>query len=138
MSTLSKQELRIIDANINRLKEGIRVVEDIFRYAFDHKSIAIALKELRHEAKLPELYSQLLSSRNSEFDVLKPSTDSEMSRSDLKSSVIANFKRAQEASRVLEEMLKSIDSNKAQSFKNCRYNLYTLEKKSFEVLALNK
>ena len=138
MSTLSKPELRIIDANLNRFKEGIRVVEDIFRYAFDHKDIASSLKQLRHSAKLPSIYLQLLQSRNSEHDVLKPSTASEMSRSDLPSTVIANFKRAQEASRVLEEILKASDTTQAQNFKDARYALYTLEKKAFAVLALDK
>ena len=134
MSTFSSQELRIIDANLNRLKEGIRVAEDIFRYAFDNKEIASALKSIRHLAKLPTLYTQLLQSRNSENDVLKPSTPSEMNRTDMQSTVIANFKRAQEAARVLEEILKRLDSTSAQSFKDARYTLYTIEKTAFTYL----
>lgn len=126
--------LRIVDANLNRFKEGIRVVEDIFRYAYNHKEIAAGLKMLRHNAKLPDIYFTLLESRNSEHDVLRPSTTSEMTRSDLNSTLIANFKRAQEAARVLEEMLKSFDVQSAESFKNSRYNLYTFEKKAFAYL----
>ena len=39
-----------------------------------------------------------------------------------------NFKRTQESSRVLEEILKLYDLEKSQKFKNIRYELYTLEK----------
>jgi len=42
--------LRIIDANTNRLKEGLRVCEDIFRFILNDKNIARQLKEIRHEA----------------------------------------------------------------------------------------
>lgn len=110
------------------------MVEDIFRYAYNHKEIASGLKTLRHDAKLPKLYVLLLESRNSEHDVLRPSTRSEMIRSDINSTLIANFKRSQEAARVLEEMVKSFDVQSAENFKNSRYALYTFEKKAFAYL----
>ena len=69
---LALEELRIIDANLNRLNEGIRVVEDIFRYALNHKEIASSLKELRHNARIDKLYDQLLNSRDVDNDVLRP------------------------------------------------------------------
>ncbi len=34
---IEKNTLRLIDANLNRLREGIRVVEDIFRYVYNDK-----------------------------------------------------------------------------------------------------
>lgn len=51
-----------------------------------------------------------------------------MQRTNLQDIMIANFKRTQESSRVLEEILKLYDLEKSQKFKNIRYELYTLEK----------
>ena len=121
------KEKRLIDANLNRLKEGIRVVEDIFRYILDDKINSKRLKELRHLAKLPN-YQELLDSRDIKNDVLKQTTKSESSRANLNSILIANFKRAQEAARVLEEFCKLISNETSQTFKYIRYELYDIEK----------
>ena len=43
---------RIIDANLNRLREGIRVVEDIFRYIYNDKELSTKLKNLRHLSRV--------------------------------------------------------------------------------------
>ena len=91
---MTKEHLRLLDANLNRLREGIRVVEDIYRYIFNNKKIATQLKTLRHKSRI-ELYHQLLDSRDIQNDVLKTSTSSEQNREDLNSILIANFKRAQ-------------------------------------------
>ncbi|MDR1554469.1 MAG: thiamine-phosphate pyrophosphorylase [Campylobacteraceae bacterium] len=120
--------LRLIDANLNRLREGIRVVEDIRRYCFDDETVAKELKKLRHKARL-EPYLALLKTRDIENDVLKSTTKSESSRKDLLSIQIANLKRAQESARVLEETLKLYDAKEAQNFKEIRYYLYAIEKK---------
>ena len=45
---------RVIDANLNRLKEGLRVVEDVRRYGFDDLALAKKIKTLRHKAKIPQ------------------------------------------------------------------------------------
>jgi thiamine-phosphate pyrophosphorylase len=124
---MTKTNLRLLDANLNRLREGIRVVEDIYRYCFNDKDIASKLKILRHNARIL-LYDELLESRDIENDVLKNSTPSEQKRTDLVSILIANFKRAQESSRVLEEFTKLIDIQISEKFKSIRYELYHLEK----------
>jgi hypothetical protein len=124
---MTKNNLRLIDANLNRLREGIRVVEDIYRYIFNDKEIAGKLKILRHKARI-SFYDDLLDSRDILNDVLKTSTKSEQNRTDLTSILIANYKRAQESSRVLEEFTKLIDINISENFKSIRYDLYQLEK----------
>jgi len=118
--------LRLIDANLNRLREGIRVVEDIFRYVYNDKQTAIKLKELRHLSRL-ENYIELLETRDVKNDVLRASIKSELNRTDLYSILIANFKRAQESSRVLEEFCKLISIKDSENFKYIRYELYNLE-----------
>ncbi|MEA2050479.1 MAG: thiamine-phosphate pyrophosphorylase [Campylobacterota bacterium] len=124
---MTKENLRLLDANLNRLREGIRVVEDIYRYIFNDKQTASQLKNLRHNSRI-DIYNELLNSRDIQNDVLKTSTQSEQNRSDLNSILIANFKRAQESSRVLEEFGKLISSQTSENFKSIRYELYHLEK----------
>jgi phosphoribosylaminoimidazole-succinocarboxamide synthase len=119
--------LRVIDANINRYKEGIRVVEDIYRYIYNDKSISSALKALRH-TKLPLTQKELLENRDSINDVLKTSTKSEQNRKNLESVIIANLKRAEESARVLEELFKLINIETSEKFKSNRYKLYNIEK----------
>jgi len=125
--TLSPELFRVIDANINRLKEGIRVIEDITRYLLNNKELSKKLKTLRHLAKYDNINSLLLH-RDSTNDVLRPTIESELNRTDLQSIVIANFKRAQESSRVLEELFKLQDAKQSETFKSMRYELYSLEK----------
>ncbi len=126
---LSPELFRVIDANLNRLKEGIRVIEDIARYSHNDKSLARKLKSLRHQSKINDLQN-LLASRDSINDVLRPTVESEMHRSDIESIIIANYKRAQESARVLEEMYKIVEPSLSEIFKQIRYELYTLEKEN--------
>ena len=123
---MNENYLRLVDANLNRLREGIRVVEDIFRYIYNDKQTAIKLKELRHKARTNN-YIELLETRDVKNDVLRASIKSEQNRSDLNSILIANFKRAQESSRVLEEFCKLISIKDSENFKYIRYELYNLE-----------
>jgi len=125
--SISKENLRLIDANLNRLREGIRVVEDIYRYIYNDKKTASELKSLRHKSRIA-IYSELLDSRDIQNDVLKKTVESELNRSDLNSILIANFKRAQESSRVLEEFGKLINIETSETFKSIRYGLYHIEK----------
>jgi thiamine-phosphate pyrophosphorylase len=124
---LSPEIYRVIDANLNRLKEGIRVVEDIMRYRDNNKNLSTKLKSLRHKAKVNNL-TELLKYRDSINDVLRTTIKSELNRTDIKSILIANFKRAEESSRVLEELYKLESIENSENFKYIRYELYNLEK----------
>lgn len=117
---------RILDANLNRLREGIRVIEDIARYILEDKNLTLELKTIRHQARIDET-TKLLESRNIKTDVSKNSTKSELERTSLKNTIIANFKRTQESARVLEEILKLDSATLSEKFKNIRYKLYDIE-----------
>ncbi|RDU57932.1 thiamine-phosphate pyrophosphorylase [Helicobacter sp. MIT 99-5507] len=121
---------RILDANLNRLREGIRVVEDITRYSLNSKTLSKRLKELRHKARIN---TDLLHYRDIKNDVSKQSNNSEATRKNLKDISIANFKRSQESARVIEEILK-LDSSLGDYliFKNIRYELYDIEIEYFK------
>ena len=117
---------RVIDANLNRLKEGLRVVEDVRRYGFDDLALAKKIKNLRHKAKIPQ--KEFLKFRDAVNDVLKPSLKEEQIRLNLDDLQTANIKRAQESARVLEECFKLIDVKISEIFKTMRYELYEIEK----------
>jgi len=129
INNIEPKLFRLIDANLNRLKEGIRVIEDINRYLYDNKTISSKLKELRHLAKI-ENYLKILPYRDIQNDVLKASTETEMIRENITSLLLANYKRTQEASRVLEEAFKLLDPLKSEDFKTIRYELYALEQEN--------
>lgn len=125
---------RIIDANLNRAREGIRVAEEVARLYFDDSMLSQKFKSLRHQltrvAKNSFDEKKLLSFRDSEKDVGANSMGGlEKKRADLESIVFANLRRAQEATRVLEEFGKLIKPDSASSFKKIRFRLYTLEQK---------
>ncbi len=132
MTNSSDKTWRLIDANLNRLKEGVRVIEDIARYLNDDTLLASKLKNIRHECKINN-YIDIVKSRDSINDVLKSSTISEMQRADIDSILIANYKRTQESARVLEEVFKILDPTMSDKFKKIRYELYTLEKNNLVI-----
>ncbi len=125
---------RIIDANINRLMEGLRVVEDISRFGLNDKKQAQNIKLIRGKVKvlarlLVGKHLDLISSRDSAGDVGRSlETKSEESRSDIFEIWMSNIKRAQEACRVLEEFFKLEPSVEWKAFKGIRYELYSIEK----------
>lgn len=126
--------LRVIDANVNRCAEGIRVVEELARFSMAEASLVEELKEIRHAVRrlVRELPGLSISHRDSAGDVGKDSaTPSEAHRGSLADVARANFARAEEALRVLEEFGKLIDPGKARAFKELRFRLYTIEKTHF-------
>ncbi len=126
---------RIIDANFNRLREGLRVIEDILRFYFSQKKFE-SFKNIRHKLKEIEkkCYIQGLMKRDSSLDLGNKKFSVEKQRSGLKDLTIANFKRAEESLRTLEEVFKITHLLKESDvIKNIRYKVYDLEK---EVLTL--
>ncbi len=117
---------RLIDANLNRLREGIRVVEDLERFIFENQDNAAKLKALRHSIRYDD--PKLLHYRNIQGDLLKATTKSESQRKTPQEIKKANMKRAQEAARVLEESFKLINKSMAEHYKKIRYELYDIEK----------
>lgn len=124
---------RIIDANINRAKEGLRVVEDICRFVLENEVLTSKLKRLRHQMgklnnKLGD-YTLLLTSRNSNQDPgLTISAQNKEKRKNYVDLVISNMCRVEEACRVLEEISKLKDENLGFEFEKIRYSLYSIEK----------
>lgn len=127
--------LRILDANFDRAREGLRVLEDVARFGLDDRRLAAALRDLRHqigELGRP-LTLDLVSARRAESDVGGPSAAKpELERGDLAALVAANARRVQESLRVLEELAKlpeaPLGPGAAAVVERARFQVYALER----------
>ena len=126
---------RIIDANINRAKEGLRVCEEVSRFILESRSLSAGFKEIRHniDAAVKALTDrrELLAQRDSIKDVgLKIYLRKEFRRSSYQDVFFANIQRVKESIRVLEEFSKLEYIKAAFAFKKIRYDVYEIEKKA--------
>ncbi len=108
------------------------------RFALADKPLSQQWKNARHQLasillKFPVSYRELINSRDSYRDVGRKSLlrdkATKLRWEDL---LIANAKRGQEATRVLEELSKIIAPKSALSFQLLRFRLYELEKRSLQ------
>lgn len=122
---------RMVDANINRLLEGLRACEDVVRFYFGDRSCGVWKKMRSQVWACPWTRDQIhrLRSRDSQADCGydQPSRH-EGCRDSVADVFFANAQRVKEAARVLEELAKLWDSDEAQRFKALRYQVYAIEK----------
>jgi len=127
--------LRILDANLNRAREGLRVIEEYLRFICEDPRGAWKLKRWRHtlresvEALGPE---KLLAARAAESDVgkdfMSPSNECKI---DPRAITSASFKRLEEALRVIEEYSASVNSTVNLQAGKMRFEVYQYEKELF-------
>jgi len=132
METVSGKTLRIIDANLNRIGEGLRFLEEAARLLLNDSVLTQQLKNMRHEILSSDwsLQQQLLQARNAAGDVGADLEEhGEEKQRELPTTIVANSRRVQEALRVIEELAKmpeiALDPDR---FKQARFNLYTIER----------
>jgi thiamine-phosphate pyrophosphorylase len=129
-----KSLLRLIDANLNRAAEGLRVLEDIARFLLEDPALTEWLKSVRHEllGSSSSLQSDLLSAREASGDVgASIEAVGEGERADLCAIATANARRVQESLRVLAEFAKLPDSplaSQAAGLEHIRFAMYDLER----------
>jgi len=132
---------RVIDANINRAKEGLRVCEEITRFILDNRALTSEFKKARHRINiilqhLPENI-KLLRERESLKDVGRKIYLNELKRKGYQDIFFANIQRVKESLRVLEEFTKLLNKKTPVGFKSLRYDIYALEKRvARKILAL--
>lgn len=122
---------RILDANLNRLREGLRVIEEHARFDRNDSVNTELFKSLRHLIReIIESIGQthLLAARDTPNDIGREiSTASEFSRTNQDDVLAAAFSRCQEATRVVEEYSKIVAPEAARTAEKVRYQLYVLE-----------
>lgn len=124
---------RILDANINRAAEGIRVVEDICRFYFEDNEKTEKLRKMRHILRktFQDIDEDFVNSRDAEHDIGREISQKSTldKKTDLKQLITANFKRIEEAVRTMEETLKITGKyEESKIMENLRYEAYYLEK----------
>lgn len=121
---------RIVDVNLNRLSEGLRVVEDVVRLGLEKPRLLAGVRALRTRIgkETRALRKGVVLSRKSETDLGRGDRFDRAKRRSLEDVLLANFKRAEESARVLEEVLKVAEPALAGKFKAVRFRLYDLER----------
>jgi hypothetical protein len=127
--------LQIIDANLNRTREGLRVCEDIARFSLRNKAATKALKTIRHSATNLVLkskkisFTELLSGRNTAKDKTKFIDFTNNAKTEIPCIFMSNMERAKESLRVLEECFKIIDEKVSVGYRKLRFDAYDVEKR---------
>jgi thiamine-phosphate pyrophosphorylase len=146
---------RILDANLNRAREGLRVVEEVARFVLEEKTLQRKTKSLRH--RLASLFTSFPRKRRAgrspsgaaagidremliEFgrdavgdvgrDVF---TGSEARRAATAGLIQANFARIEESLRAMEEFTKFLSGEVSARLKAMRFEVYSLEKEYVQV-----
>jgi thiamine-phosphate pyrophosphorylase len=123
---------RVVDANANRAREALRVLDDYCRFVLNDAITTEEIKSLRH--RLAELLARIPSavldeSRDTSADIgTVIATAGEMVRGSPAEVARVNFKRLQEALRSLEEYGKLLSADLASGLEAIRYRAYTVEK----------
>lgn len=132
MKQITVDQLRIIDANLNRIGEGLRVLEEFARLSLNDAVLTQQLKNMRHKMVNvdKELQLKLIRARDAEGDIGNAmEVDGEDESRDMSEVIIANARRVQESLRVMEEIAKApgfaLDSD---GYRKARFTLYTIEK----------
>ena len=118
---------QIVDANLDRAREGLRVLEDWARFALGRKDLVKSFKNFRqilgkHHLKV---YKE---SRNFINDTSAGLSHPEQFKRNEASSIISsNAGRIQEALRVIEEFSRDHNQNLSKISSDIRYEIYNLE-----------
>jgi thiamine-phosphate pyrophosphorylase len=128
--------LRIIDVNLNRAKEGLRVCEDVTRFILNDLASTRALKSLRHRIhniiESSGISAKLLHSMRNIKDDCGTGFCGLEKKDKWQAVFSANMQRSKEALRVLEEFSKLIKTKMGAEFKALRFKLYQQEKRLTE------
>ena len=118
---------QIIDANLDRAREGLRVLEDWARFGLGEEDLVIRIKNFRQilGSNHLEIYK---ASRNHIEDRCKGLIHSEqINRKTPHKIISSNSARVQEALRVIEEFSRFHNNKLSKIASEIRYEIYTLE-----------
>jgi thiamine-phosphate pyrophosphorylase len=127
---MNSQVLRLLDANANRAREALRVIEDYARFILNDQNLCAQLKHLRHDLAdaTQSIVPEAILHRDTPGDVgTTTKAAGELTREDTAHVITAAGKRLGEALRTLEEFLKTTDPTAATKIESIRYRFYDLE-----------
>lgn len=118
---------RILDANLDRAREGLRIVEEWCRFGLNSESLTDECKQMRQELAgwhTPEIRAARDTPGDPGTELTHPQ---EEKRGNVGQLLQANLCRVEEAMRVLEEYGKLYHNEMGAVCKRIRYRVYTLE-----------
>ena len=118
---------RLLDANLDRAREGLRVIEDWCRFGLDRSDLVARTKDLRQRLGLLHRDAYKLARHTATDAAAGMAHPAQAERSGAAQVVAANCGRVQEALRVLEEFGRGLDAPLAAEAAAIRYALYDLE-----------
>ncbi len=124
--------LRILDANANRTREALRVMEEAARFILDDASLVQAIKQLRHDFSHAVTQSAACAAMEAHRDTpgdvgTTLTTAGEQTRHSAADVALAAGKRLSESLRAMEEYAKTIDPALASQLEAMRYRGYRIE-----------
>ncbi len=119
--------LRILDANLDRAREGMRIIEEWCRFGLNDKATTAQIKHLRQTVAQWHT-ADIRAARDTPGDLgTRLTHPQESSRDSLADVLQVNLARTQEALRVLEEYGKLYSLEMSAACKQMRYQFYTLD-----------
>ena len=109
---MERSAYRIIDANFNRGREALRVIEELCRFSLNSATLSERTKQLRHQlcsviSRLDE--GRLISSRDTVGDVgIGVGFEEQLKRGSLEDCLTAACKRLTEALRAIAEVAETV------------------------------
>jgi thiamine-phosphate pyrophosphorylase len=130
VSPMNGQTLRLLDANANRAREALRVIEDYARFWLNDQALSGDLKAIRHDLTgvTAAFAADAILYRDTPGDVgVANKTATELRRSDVNEVITAAGKRLGEALRAMEEFAKIERPVDAAKLEALRYRFYHIE-----------
>ena len=118
---------QIIDANLDRAREGLRVLEDWARFALGRKDIVKSIKNFRQNLGKQHLKVYKESRNFIQDDCAGLSHPEQFKRNNAYSIISCNAARVQEALRVIEEFSRDHNQILSNISSEIRYEIYNLE-----------
>lgn len=120
-----------MDVNLNRLTESLKFIEDYIRFEIDVPVILEKIRSLRKDfymVKKSLPISDLITHRRSEIDPGRYVKFDSIPRKDSFDLILANFTRAKESARIIEEILRYKNQVLSADMKKIRFKVYDIEK----------
>lgn len=121
----------VLDVNLNRLTESLKFLEDYIRFEMRDRSLLDRTRTMRKDflglkRMLPIVH--LVRHRKSELDLGRHPAFDSISRNNDADLIFANFSRAKESARGIEEILRRREKRLSKIIKKIRFQIYDLEK----------
>ena len=129
--------IQIIDANFNRIREGLRVVEDGIRFYLENEELFKKVKNFRHKFINEVLKNFRLEILRTERDIYRDKGKNYdiSGKENIKKLIEKNCLRIEEGLRVIEEYSKCLKSSLSKSFHNLRFEFYEIEKQIITLIS---